>query len=357
MRLTSAISLAFALGLTSFAAAGEIAVVKESQPIPFTTAGADAATAVDGVLEASAVEPIGDGKHLLVAHDKKPGLYVVETATGRVVTDSLACPVFPQGDKADPKWEGIAKDDQGWFYVAGTHSGKDAEQRAQRAHIVRFRFKESSPGSPPVIDAATARRWTLARSLDAALKSEGLADAMIAKGKIEGLAVRSIPGTNGTPARTELAIGLREPDDLVRVFATDVTTPPPADADLPLKPLFSFDAGEREGVTAALTSLTYVPSWDGFFATTATEDEQNAFHGNTLWFVPASEIHPEGRRVNARRVHDFEVAMKAEGVAELPGNAHDATTLRLVVTFDNDGHTTHIPSRMKVLTLSRTEHQ
>jgi hypothetical protein len=343
-----------AVGLTACATAGEIVVERESHPIPFTTGGTEEAPVVDGVLEASAVEPIGDGSYLLVAHDKKPGMYIVETATGRVVTDALVCPTFPQGDKADPKWEGIARDDQGWFYVAGTHSGNKPEQRTQRAHIVRFRFKETSPGSPPVIDAATARRWTLAKSLDAALKAEGLSEKSIAKGKIEGLAVRTVPSSNGKAARTELSIGLREPDDLVRVFATDVTTPPPADTDLPLNLLFSFDAGKREGVTANLTSLTFVPSWNGFFATTTTEDEQNAFHGNTLWFVPASTIRPGVKTVKPERVHDFEVAMKAEGIAELPGD-NNGKSLRLVVTFDNDGHTTNIPSRMKVLTLSRSE--
>ena len=48
------------------------------------------------VIEASAVEPIGDGRRLLVAHDKNPALFIVETATGRILGDPITSPRFPQ---------------------------------------------------------------------------------------------------------------------------------------------------------------------------------------------------------------------------------------------------------------------
>ncbi len=66
----------------------------------------------------------------------------------------------------------------------------------------------------------------------------------------------------------------------------DITASPSPDAELELKPLFTFEAEQREGYTSELTSLEYVPALEGFLVVTASEDETNAFHGNTLWFVP-----------------------------------------------------------------------
>ena len=88
---------------------------------------------------------------------------------------------------------------------------------------------------------------------------------------------------------------------------------------------------------------------------TATEDKDNAFHGNTLWFQPLDEV-PTGRGVAApRRVYDFEVAMKAEGLTDLPPPAgtDPSRSARLLVTFDNDVHATKIPSRIQTLRLTR----
>jgi hypothetical protein len=81
---------------------------------------------------------------------------------------------------------------------------------------------------------------------------------------------------------------------------------------------------------------------------TATEDEQNAFHGNSLWFVPDSRIaQGNGSPIQADWFWTFEVAMKAEGLCILPQEAghDDPNTVRLLITFDNDPHATHIPSR------------
>lgn len=57
--------------------------------------------------------------------------------------------------------------------------------------------------------------------------------------------------------------------------------------------------------------MEFVPSLDGFLVVTASEDTDNAFHGNTLWFVKAGETN------QAQKISTFEVAMKAEGLAVL----------------------------------------
>src|SRR5262249_3504020 len=50
---------------------------------------------VNAVIEASGVEPIGDGRRLLVAHDKHPALFVVDSATGRLIGDPITSSKFP----------------------------------------------------------------------------------------------------------------------------------------------------------------------------------------------------------------------------------------------------------------------
>jgi hypothetical protein len=83
-------SLAF-LGLLTIgvatASADTIKVEAEGLPVPLHRLGASPSEPiqVDAKVEASAVEPIGDGKYVLIAHDKASELYVVETATGKIV--------------------------------------------------------------------------------------------------------------------------------------------------------------------------------------------------------------------------------------------------------------------------------
>ena len=142
----------------------------------------------------------------------------------------------------------------------------------------------------------------------------------------------------------------------MRAFVADITSAPGPDAELPLARLFAFEPGEREGVRCQLTSLEYVPAWKGFLAVTATEDEQNAFHGNTLWFVPDARIaHGAGAPIQADKVWTFESAMKAEGLCIMPPlvGRDEPGTLRLLITYDNDPHATHIPSRFQQVNLIR----
>jgi hypothetical protein len=292
----------------------------------------------DVVIEASGVAPIGDGRRLLVAHDKAAPLHVVDAATGALVGAPVTSPRFPATSQAGPKWEGMALDAQGNYYLVGAHSGKTDEERAAKSVLLRFRLKDSES---PAVDDATVVRWDISRPLAAALRAAGLDEAAVARRKVEGLAVRERDG------RRTLAVGLREPGDRVRAFAADVTDKNDGD-ELELKPLFAFEAEPREGVESQLTSLEYAPALGGFLVLTASEDAENAFHGNTLWFVA------DGETARARKVATFEVAMKAEGLAVLAAERGDRrTALRLLITYDNDAHITHIPSRFQTVTLVR----
>jgi hypothetical protein len=294
---------------------------------------------VDVVIEASGVEPIGDGRRFLVAHDKAPALHVVDLASGRLVGAPLASAKFPPQTKTGPKWEGMARDSEGTFYLVGAHSGKTDAERDEKSVLIRFRLKDGS-GDAPAIDDDSVVRWQIARPVESALKAAGLDDARVAKRKIEGLTVRERDG------KRELVVGLREPGDKVRAFVADITKAPSPDSELELKPLFAFEAMPREGVQAQLTTLEYIPALGGFLLNTATEDDDNAFHGNTLWFVA------DGVTDRAVEVATYEVAMKAEGLAVLDARTEPRrAVVTLLITFDNDAHTTKIPSRFQTATL------
>jgi hypothetical protein len=302
---------------------------------------------VNVVIEASAVEPIGDGRRLVVAHDKDPALFVIETASGRILGEPLTSPHFPKKNEGGPKWEGMGRDSDGNYYLIGAHNGKTDAERATKNVLIRFRLSDHDL---PAIEDASVTTWHIARSLETALKAEGLATEAVAARKIEGLTIRERKTPDGTSKR-ELLIGLRAPTDKVRIFAADITGSPSPDAELELKPAFAFAADLREGEASELTSLEYVPSLGGCLVVTASEDSSNAFHGNTLWFVA------DGEASKAHQIATFEVAMKAEGLAVLAVDKDDTkTTVKLLITYDNDPHATHIPSRIQTATLVRQAH-
>jgi hypothetical protein len=298
------------------------------------------------LVEASGVEPIGDGRRLLVAHDKDPALYVVDLATGRILGNPITSARFPKKNEGGPKWEGLAYDSAGNYYLIGAHNGKTDQERATKNVLIRFRLQDSDP---PAIDDASVTSWHVARSLEAALKAEGLPPEAVAARKVEGLTIREHKAADGS-ARRELFIGLREPKDKIHVFVADISASPSPDAELELKPAFTFAAEQREGVASELTSLEYVPALRGFLVVTASEDTANVFHGNTLWFVADADTS------RAQKVATFEVAMKAEGLAILGTEQNGLrTAVKLVITYDNDPHATHIPSRIQRATLIRDE--
>lgn len=332
--------------LSLTAASAQTVQVEASEP----RALIDPSGSEQRTIEASAVEPIGDGRLWLVAHDKQGPLVVVEAATGRVLNPTLSCDAFPTGLKVGPKWEGMARDDQGFHYVIGSHSGTDAE-RAERAYLFRFRLA----GTPeaPVIEPGSVRRWQVDAGLVAALNAQGLKPEAIANRKIEGLAVRTRRDASGQVASRHLVIGLREPDDQVRVYHGDLTTLPPANASLALQPLFQFQAGQRGGEPLTLTSVERLEAWGGgYLILTTTEDSANQFHGNVLWFVPDAGIAADGR-VEPVALWSFAPTMKAEGLAVLPSTPGSPETVRLALVYDNDHSRTGQPSRLQVLTLRR----
>jgi hypothetical protein len=321
------------------AQADEFRLEPTTLPAPFLDHGN-----VNVVIEASGVEPIGSGKRFLLAHDKAPALHVVDLASGRLVGAPLTSAKFPPQTQTGPKWEGMALDSGGTYYLIGSHSGKTEEERGTRSALVRFRLKEADSDSP-AIDEASVVRWDVARSLEAALRGSGLDASLVAKRKIEGLAIREQKAPDGRPSRA-LVIGLREPGDRVRAFAADISNTVSPETELELKPLFAFEAERREGVESQLTSLEYVPVLGGFLVVTASEDAANAFHGNILYFVA------DGETASARKVATFEVAMKAEGLAVLSAERSDRhTTVHLLITYDNDPHATKMPSRFQKATL------
>jgi hypothetical protein len=298
---------------------------------------------VNTVIEASAAEPLADGRRFLLAHDKHPALYIVDVATGRIMGDPITSPKLPTPSPlGGPKWEGMARDSEGSFYLIGAHVGKTDEERANKSVLLRFRLQE---GDSPAIDDGSVVRWDISRSLVEALKAQGLSPKHVDERKIEGLAIRESKAADGS-IRRELVIGLRNPSDKVRAFVADISASPSPDSELELKPLFTFDAEAREGVTSELTSLEYVADLRGFLVITASEDKSNAFHGNTLYFVP------DGETTGARKVATFEVAMKAEGLAVLGVTKEPPrTAVKLLITYDNDPHATKIPSRFQTATL------
>jgi hypothetical protein len=108
----------------------------------------------------------------------------------------------------------------------------------------------------------------------------------------------------------------------------------------------SFDADRSEGIAPQLASVEYVPSMGGFLVLTATVSADNAFHGNILWLVN------NGTPRQARSYATFEPAMKAGGLAVLGVEATGhRTTIKLLITYDNDPHVTRIPSRFQTALL------
>lgn len=336
------LSLLLSAGVAS---AEDFSVAPLGPPTPFlkAVAGSSGAFEVDWTIEASAVEPIGDGRLLIVAHDKSAPLRIVEAATARQV-GTLSSPRFPAETPKSTKWEAMARDSDGGFYVVGSHSGKTEDEREQHRRLVRFRPVDGLDG-PPIVDDASVTSWRVDAGLARALRSLGVPDEAAARRKIEGLTIREADG------RRELVVGLREPDDLARVFVADVSATPADGAELEFVPLFAFDPGAIDGVRRQLTSLEYVPAWRGFAVVTATEDDANTFHGNTLWFAPDADADARGGPIAPAKVWEFEPTLKAEGFAVLPSPAPGA--VRLVIAYDNDAHVTKTPGRLQVVDVTR----
>jgi hypothetical protein len=84
----------------------------------------------------------------------------------------------------------------------------------------------------------------------------------------------------------------------------------------------------------------------GFLVLTSTVGADNAFHGNTLWYVS------NGDRRRASQHGTLEPGMKAGGLAVLGAKTTGGRTeIKLLITYDNDPPATKIPSRFQTATL------
>jgi hypothetical protein len=324
----------------------------------------------DRKIEPSGVAPIGDGSLLLVACDKNACLSVVEAATGRI-KQSFSVGVFDNR----PKWEDLAHDDEGAYYVIGSRFVEEpAEEGTQKRlmavpRLLRFRLRSDGPGATSfAIDSESIVEWDIGD----ALAAEGYRrDPRKNEVNIEGLTVRTLRDKAGQVTRRELVVGLREPYGPVRVYASEITQLPAPNAKLPLKPLFRFDAGRRDGVTSQLSSIDYMPEWNGFFILTSTEDRSNRYHGNTLWFLSdekivasrPAQLQPDKLKlgdlqlVEPQKVWLFGLDVKAEGVCilseEAASSGSQARRARLALVYDNDTGKTGNPGALQLLTLLR----
>jgi len=233
---------------------------------------------------------------------------------------------------------------------------------ALHSYLLAFRVTGGGADNKAfAVDEASVARY----DITGALARDGLYnlnDPTKSRVKIEGLTVRTVRSGSalGAPVRRELVVGLREPDDPVTVYAADITSRPSATsgnaASLPLRKLFTFAAGTREGNTRSqMASLDYAPALGGFLVVTSSEDKDNKYHGNTLYFLPDANVKTGA---TPQRVWVFGVGQKAEGlcvldagpVAPAEGNYRAA---RVAVIYDNDAARTSKPAQFQIITLVR----
>ena len=313
---------------------------------------------------------IGDGSLLLVACDKNACLSVVEAATGRI-KQSFSVGVFDNR----PKWEDLAHDDEGAYYVIGSRFVEEAAEGGVEKKIIavprllRFRLRSVDPGETRfAIDSESIVEWDIGD----ALAAEGYRrDPRKNEVNIEGLTVRTLRDKAGQVTLRELVVGIREPNSPIRVYASNITQLPAPNAKLALSPLFRFSAGERQGILAGLSSIDYMPAWNGFFILTSTEDKSNRYHGNTLWFLSdekisgsrPAQVPPDKiklgdlRPVEPQKVWVFGLDAKAEGVCVLSEEAASSGSqtrrARLALVYDNDTAKTGNPGALQFVTLLR----
>lgn len=293
--------------------------------------------------EPSGVEPIGSGRFLLVANDddfadKGLALKIVDASNGKVIktlSEDIA------KSTRNPKWEALAKDAEGNYYVIGAHNEAELGVKlAAKSRLFRFRLSSEWETDPMKfsIDMSSVRELRVKDSL-ATLK---IYDPNKNQVKIEGLAVR------GRGCEKELFIGLREAPfekNIPMVLSGKI---PASDAasgaiiDVPMERSFKFDAGKPKDspIHFQLSSLEYVEKLKGFLILTSTEADEK-FFGNALWFVSdeaAKNDKPDDfKELSAKDIFKFnfdDPGMKAEGIAVMPSPNGQST--KVVVVYDND---------------------
>lgn len=348
----TAIVFLISISLAPIVSAQIVQVEIAEKPMPFSSLEKEEE---NPEIEVSAVAAIDDaGKFLLAVDDEDARLLIVEAKTGHILKYLSLKGV---SDKPKPKWEGLARDDEGAYYVVGSHSLKPGEidDKKLKARSRLFRFRLKSNGSDIcafAIDENSVTEWSI---VDAVAAEEKISNPNNVKAKVEGLAVRTLFGADKKILKRELVVGLREPDNPVRALSADITTLPANNTKLPLERFFIFAPGSSGGVNLRLSSIEYVSAWKGFLILTSTEDAENKFHGNALWFLPDETIlpaKPQLTPVNPQKVWTFGIDQKAEGISILPTTIDSPKTIQAFLVYDNDGGDTHESSRLQKVVMA-----
>jgi hypothetical protein len=76
----------------------------------------------------------------------------------------------------------------------------------------------------------------------------------------------------------------------------------------------------------------------GFLVVTATEDDQNAFHGSTLWFVPENRIAQGNDRLNppqATRLQPVVRRVSPVGLQPVPLSHRSGISKRVMIIVND----------------------
>jgi hypothetical protein len=282
--------------------------------LPFVRDGREAKE-----IEASGIEPVGDGT-FIVADDRKRDLLLVDSQ-GYVLTSLM----MPSGLGEYPKWEAMAKDGAD-YYVIGSH------QAERWSHLLRFRV--TGKQKQMSVDQTTLSEYKL-----------DLGPCKLPNLRIEGLAIRE----------RQLVVGLREDSEWARVCAGDLPTG--SNRTISLKPLFALKTPKTQKADWHLAALDYV-SGRGYLVLMSTEYGNNEFDGNKVWFVGDRALadkkvvtSPDGFKqiADAPASCPFQPDMKAEGIAV---TSTSGDTFSVVIVFDNDNGVTGKPSRLQFAQLT-----
>jgi len=309
-------SLSFAFLLFSFGTLPS----KDCRPptvrplLSFTRNGAEAKE-----IEASGIEPVGDGT-FIVADDRKRDLLLVNSQ-GSVI-NSLP---MPAELSEYPKWEAMAKDGAD-YYVIGSH------QAERWSHLMRFRV--TGRQKQIKVAAGSLREYKL-----------DLGPCKLPNLRIEGLAIR----------QRQLVVGLREDSERTRICAGDL--PQGQNQTISVKPLFALKTPRTQKADWHLSALDYAAG-RGYLVLMSTEYGNNEFDGNKVWFV-SDRILADKKTVSSpdgfKQIDDapascpFQSDMKAEGIAV---TSTRGDTISVVIVFDNDNGVTGKPSKLQFANLT-----
>lgn len=346
--------LVLAMNLTALNASAQtqpIVLRSETPPLVLQAAGRN---------EPSAIEAVATGLYL-IADDKVPSLALFNEkgVSVKVLKVPQDLPTYrcqkEQAWSMDVKWEAMAKDNDGYFYVIGAWAWTTARSELS---FYRFKLKFDSNPSKTEIDPDSIQGFKIKNPLD--------------RSRIEGLAIQEVAGTK------RVIIGLREPptpNGYVQLYYEDL----PSKIDgcttiLEFKPLFVFNAGvvtANEKVRLHLSSIEYVPSWKGLLVVTSSEDPENSrdhknnpFFGNKLLFFPDDSMPPFNNRASGPKQPPvipramsqiFEENAKAEGLTIMGecNSVQNEKGIKVAVVYDNDycAYPLRLPGQMQFFCL------